>query len=88
MDNNLKIPLFSIYLSLEIGDYNVYMCTRYMLNTILNRGHGLWCLTIFQLYSGVSFIGGGNQKYPEKTTDLPQVSDKLYHIMLYPVHLI
>ena len=50
----------------------------------------LWCLTplstIFQYIVEVSFIVGGNRR-TEKTSDLPQFTDKLYHIILYQVHL-
>jgi len=44
---------------------------------------GLLCLMPIQQYFSyivtISFIGGGNR--------VPRVTDKLYHIMLYPVHL-
>jgi hypothetical protein len=73
--------------------YNVQHSLFYFKKNLGKRiGLVVWCLTplstIFQLYHGVSFIGGGNRSsQPKKIIDLSQVTDKLYHIMLYQVHL-
>jgi hypothetical protein len=50
---------------------------------------GLWCLTPLStiVTSWRSFFFVEETGVPEKTTDLPQVNDKLYHIMLHRVHL-
>ena len=51
-------------------------------------GGGLWCLTPLLTIFQIVAVSWRTPEYLEKTTDLPHVTDKLYHIILHRVHLV
>jgi hypothetical protein len=73
-------------------NYNRVSCAKIKLYRTRNVG---WLFdvyfltpisTLFHLYTGDEFYWWRKPKYPDKSTDLSQVTDKLNYIALYQVH--
>jgi len=86
--NNIKFNINVFFLGLASDLFTTCATCTVVMTSVFR---GLWILTpfstIFQQCRGGQFYWWWKPEYPEKTTDMPQVVDKLIHITLYQVHI-
>jgi hypothetical protein len=44
-------------------------------------------MVLYATFNNISLLLWRKLKYPEKTTNAPQITDKFYHIMIYQVYV-
>ena len=87
--NNFLAITYCFLLQWKQTQYHIlvlHLHVELLFVSLLWMGLGLWCLTplstLFQLYYDSQFYSWRKPEYSKKTTDLSQVTDRHYHMML------